>query len=155
MMDGCVQVVKRFEGVPSLSLLSSTETSLARHTLQSQEKEGLVTSRTTSCSGDRIWSRPIRFEILNLLLSNALLAARAYSRPAWFAVTRDVFCNYCIPPEQLVVREVTRPSFSCSARFPRGLKGVASETIQRHRKFSTVFGHTSLKSSNTILPAGD
>ena len=24
-MDGCVQVVKRFEGVPSLSLLSSTE----------------------------------------------------------------------------------------------------------------------------------
>ena len=38
--------------------------SLASHTLQSQEKEGLVTSRTTSCSGDRIWSRPIRFEIL-------------------------------------------------------------------------------------------
>ena len=52
--------------------------SLASHTLQSQEKEGLVTSHTTSCSGDRIWSRPIRFEILNLLLSNALLAARAH-----------------------------------------------------------------------------
>ena len=52
--------------------------SLARHTLQSAGKEGLVTSRTTSCSGDRIWLRPIRFETLNLLLSNALLAARAH-----------------------------------------------------------------------------
>ena len=26
--------------------------------------------------------------------------------------------------------------------------------VHRHRKFSTVLGHTSLKSSNTILPAG-
>ena len=84
--------------------------SLASHTLQSQEKEGLVTSRTTSCSGDRIWLWPIRFEILNLLLSNALLAACAHiAGPAWFAVTRDVFYNYCIPPEQLVVCKVTRP----------------------------------------------
>ena len=62
------------------------------HTLQCQEKEGLVISHTTSCSGDRIWLRPIRFEILNLLLSNALLAARAHKDgPVWFAVTRDVF----------------------------------------------------------------
>ena len=37
--------------------------SLARHTPQSQGKRGLVTMRTTSCSGDQIWSRPIRFEI--------------------------------------------------------------------------------------------
>ena len=40
---------------------------------------------------------------LNLLLGNALLAARAMQsaqRLALFAVTRDVFCNYCIPTEQ-------------------------------------------------------
>ena len=37
--------------------------SLASHTLKSQEKEGLVTMHTTSCSGDRIWSCPIRSEI--------------------------------------------------------------------------------------------
>ena len=49
-----------------ITCMSHDRRSLARHTLQSQEKEGLVTSRTTSCSGDRIWSRPIRFEILNL-----------------------------------------------------------------------------------------
>ena len=42
--------------------------------------------------------------------------------PTWFAVTHDVFCNYCIPPEQLVVREVNQ------TLFPRRLKGVASET---------------------------
>ena len=96
----------------STGCISGAGSSLARHTLQSAGKEGLVTSRTTSCSGDRIWSRPIRFEILNLLLSNALLAAREHiASSAWFAVTRDVFCNYCIPPEQLVVREATRPSF--------------------------------------------
>ena len=51
---------------------------------------------------DKILSHPIRFEILNLLLSNALLAAHVHiAGPAWFAVTRDVFCNYCIPREQL------------------------------------------------------
>ena len=33
------------------------------HTPQSEGKRGLVTVHTTSCSGDRIWSRPIRFEI--------------------------------------------------------------------------------------------
>ena len=50
---------------------------------------------------------------LNLLLGNALHAAHAqYSRLTLFAVTRDVFCNYCIPTEQLAVRMVTRPSFS-------------------------------------------
>ena len=45
------------------TLPSFTLCSLASHTLQSQEKEGLVTMHT-SCSGDRIWSRPIRSEIL-------------------------------------------------------------------------------------------
>ena len=50
---------------------------------------------------------------LNLLLGNALLAARAqYSRPRIVCgYTRDVFCNYCIPTEQLAVRMVTRPLF--------------------------------------------
>ena len=52
--------------------------SLACHTPQSQGKRGLVTMRTTSCSGDQILSRPIRFKILNLLLSNVLLSARAF-----------------------------------------------------------------------------
>ena len=61
------------------------EHSLASHTLQSQEKEGLVTS-TVSCSGDKILSRPIRFEILNLSLSNALLVARAHMLPVTFFV---------------------------------------------------------------------
>ena len=70
-------------------IMSYALCSLASHTLQSAGKE---TSRTTSCSGDRIWSRPIRFEILNLLLSSALLAARAHiASPACFVVTRDVF----------------------------------------------------------------
>ena len=45
------------------TLPSFTLCSLASHTLQSQEKEGLVTMHTTSYSGDRIWSRPIRSEI--------------------------------------------------------------------------------------------
>ena len=41
---------------------------------------------------DKILSCPVRFEILNLLLSNALLAARVHiAGPAWFAVTCDVF----------------------------------------------------------------
>ena len=44
---------------------------------------------------DKILSCPIRFEILNLLLSNASLMAHAHTAgPVWFAVTRDVFCNY-------------------------------------------------------------
>ena len=43
------------------------------HTPQSQGKRGLVTMRKTSCSGDQILSHPIRFKILNLLLSNILL----------------------------------------------------------------------------------
>ena len=57
---------------------SSDLISLTSHTLQSAEKEGLVTSRTTSCSGYRIWPHPIRFKILNLLFSNALLAVRTH-----------------------------------------------------------------------------
>ena len=36
---------------------------LLRHTPQSEGKRGLVTMRTTSCTGDQNWSRPIRFEI--------------------------------------------------------------------------------------------
>ena len=49
---------------------------------------------------------------LNLLLSNALLAARAFiAGQAIFVVVRDVFCNYCIPREQLAVCKVTRPLF--------------------------------------------
>ena len=43
--------------------------SLTCHTPQSQGKRGLVTMQ--SGSGDQISSRPIRFKILNLLLSNA------------------------------------------------------------------------------------
>ena len=69
---------------------------------------------TTSCSGDQILSRPIRFKILNLLLSNVLLSARALiADHAIFAVVRDAFCNYCIPREQLAVCKVTRPLFPC------------------------------------------
>ena len=49
---------------------------------------------------------------LNLLLSKALLAVRAYiAGPACFAVVRDIFYNYCIPCEQLAVCKVTRPLF--------------------------------------------
>ena len=41
-----------------------------------------------------ILSRPIRFKILNLLLSNVLLSARALiAGHAIFAVVRDAFCN--------------------------------------------------------------
>ena len=59
--------------------------SLTRHTPQSQGKRGLVTMRTTSCTGDKILSHPIRFKILNLLLSNTLLAMES------FAIVCDVF----------------------------------------------------------------
>ncbi len=70
--------------------------------------------RTTSCSGDQILSRPIRFKILNLLLSNVLLSARALiASHAIFAVVRDAFCIYCISREQLAVYKVTRPLFPC------------------------------------------
>ena len=49
---------------------------------------------------------------LNLLLGNALLAARAYMAIlARFAVVYDVFCNYCILREQLAVCKVTRSLF--------------------------------------------
>ena len=47
-----------------------------------------------------------RFE---LLLGNAILAARV--QYSWPYVVWDVFCNYCIPTEQLYSM-VTRPSFS-------------------------------------------
>ena len=72
-----------------------------------------MTMRTTSCSGDQNWSRPIRFEIWIYCLATLYWRrARNIVGPALFAVTRDVFCNYCIPTEQLAVRMVTRPSFS-------------------------------------------
>ena len=62
---------------------------------------------------------PIRFEILNLLLSNALLVALAHvADHATFVVIRDVFCNYCIPREQLIVHKLIR-------LFLLRLKGVA------------------------------
>ena len=87
--------------------------SLARHTPQSEGKRGLVTMRTTSCSGDQNWSRPIRFEIWIYCLATLYWRrARNTVSPALFAITRDMFCNYCIPTEQLAVRMVTRPSFS-------------------------------------------
>jgi hypothetical protein len=92
--------------IPRLSL------SLAHHTPNPRERG----------SGDRaynklFWRQDLvasnQIQDLNLLLSNAFLAARAYTvRPALFAVTHDVSCNYCIPPEQLAVRMVTRSSFS-------------------------------------------
>ena len=43
-----------------IDLLCHSDASLACYTPQSEGKRGLV---TTSCSGVRIWSRPIRFEI--------------------------------------------------------------------------------------------
>ena len=68
--------------------------SLAHHTPQSQGKRGLVTMRTTSCTGDQIWSRPIRFEILNLLLSNTLLVVRMHiAGDAIFAVVHVFFLH--------------------------------------------------------------
>ena len=53
-----------------------------------------MTMRTMTCSGDIILSRPIRFKILNLLLSNALVSVHAFiADHAIFAVVCDVFCN--------------------------------------------------------------
>ena len=56
--------------------------------------------RTTNSTGDQIWSYPIRFDIYNLLLSNTLLAARAYNRPcnSWvqWSVTFFVIIAICI-----------------------------------------------------------
>ena len=46
----------------------------------------------TSCAGDQIWSHPIRFEILNLLLSKTLLVARMHiASHTILAVDSDVF----------------------------------------------------------------
>ena len=93
---------------------SIINTSLVHHTPQSQGKRGLVTMLTRSCSGDQILSRPIRFKIFNLLLSNVLLSARALiAGHVIFVVIHDTFCNYCIPREQLAVCKVTRPLFPC------------------------------------------
>ena len=72
--------------------------SLARHTPQSQGKTDLVTMRTTSCTGDKMLSRPIRFEILNLLLSNTLLVAHVHSWPCntlQLSVTFFVTIAFC------------------------------------------------------------
>ena len=84
------------------------DVSLASHILQSQEKEGLVTMRTMNCSSAR--NLGTTNQIRDSLLSNALLAAHAHiASPVRFAVAHEVFCNYCIPREQLIV---TRPCFS-------------------------------------------
>ena len=73
-------------------------------------------------------AQPISFKILNLLLSNAILAARArMTSHANFAVVRDVLCNYCIPREWLNVRMVTRLLFPPSLPF---LRGLARETTR-------------------------
>ena len=51
---------------------------------------------------DLVASNPI--QDLNLLLGNALPAVSThYSRPMLFTIIRDVFCNYCIPTEQLAI----------------------------------------------------
>jgi hypothetical protein len=42
--------------------------SLASHTLQSQEKEGLITSRTSSCTCSRILGRPIRLQLFSVTI---------------------------------------------------------------------------------------
>ena len=54
---------KKSGSVPDISGRLAT-ISLASHTLQSQEKEGLVTSRAQSCTRSRILEQPITFEIL-------------------------------------------------------------------------------------------
>ena len=78
--------------------------SLACHTPQSQGKRDLVTTCTTSCTGDQIWSCPIRFKILNLLFSNTLLAAHTcVAGHAVFIVVSDVYCKYCILHEHITV----------------------------------------------------
>ncbi len=65
--------------------------SLASHTLQSQEKEGLVTMRTSTRTSARKPGASNQIRDLNLLLSNAILAARAHILgPALLAVIRDV-----------------------------------------------------------------
>ena len=65
--------------------------SLASHTLQSQEKEGLVTIRTSTRTGTRKPGASNQIRDLNLLLSNALLAAHAHIlSPALLVVIRDV-----------------------------------------------------------------
>ena len=53
--------------------------------LNHKERGGLVTMHTTSCTGNHIWLRTIRFEIFFFLHSNPLFAAHAY-----FAVVCDV-----------------------------------------------------------------
>ena len=86
--------------------------SLARHTLQSEGKRGLVTVHT-SYSGDRIWSCPIRFEIWIYCLATLYWwRTRIQSALCCLQLPVTFFCNYCIPTEQLAIRMVTRPSFS-------------------------------------------
>ena len=72
--------------------------------------------RTASCTvlAPENRARPIRFKILNLLLSNALFR-RARLQPAaqFLRLSVTFFCNYCVPREQLAVCKVTRPLFPC------------------------------------------
>ena len=61
--------------------------SLASHTLQSQEKEGLVTSRTQSCTRSRILEQPITFEILKCAVLP--VATRRVMRRRFYYVTEN------------------------------------------------------------------
>ena len=66
-------------------------------------------------------ARPIRFKILNLLLSNALLSARALiAGRVIFAVVRDVFCNFAFRANNSLYARSPDPSFlvieGCGAR---------------------------------------
>ena len=76
-----------------------------------------------------IWSRLIRFETLNLLLSNTLLVTRAHiAGRANFAVVHDVVCNTIVAfgennslyawspdPSFLVIRECGAQDYSSPA----------------------------------------
>ena len=104
-------------------------------------KEGLVDhayntasiyTRVVLTPENRVW--PMRFKILKLLLSNAILAACTYGRP----------CNFCscpwrIPRERLALRMVTRPLFLPSLPLSEG-SGTQDYLLAMHALFAHVRG---------------
>ena len=79
----------------------------ASHTLQSQEKEGLVAARTTSCSrGMQKTSR------VTANRAGPAICARAAGKALLSNLSNLIGRDKILSPEQVAVREVTRPSFS-------------------------------------------
>ena len=73
-----------------------TVASVVSHSISRERGSGERAYSELFC--DKILSHPIRFETLNLVFSNALLAAHVHiAGPAWFVVIHEIFCNYCIP----------------------------------------------------------